>query len=242
MSPVSRYCRHRFFLASGLSTTSRLSSHRVRTTYPLDDTRKALEFAVGQRQPCHVGRPGGKWAEGTLYRLEAAGLVCSVPGHDLSGGEEVRLRFEVDECSHYFEASVLRTAVPVPDRGAHGVMLGFLSSIPMADSAQYPNCVLEIRLPGESISLLADPVKLIEVTSHQVAFEVPSSFPLVFVSDSVLHLCIAAPPVEPYELRGRVSGLVRGHRNLHYTIDLEQVERLDDHQRAISTLTALRTQ
>jgi hypothetical protein len=209
----------------------------------VDDARRVLEEAVRDRRACRVQRPGGEWVTGTLVRLESGGVVVSAPGHALRGGEEVRLWFDEDGRSLHFEASVLRAGVPVPDRGAAGLLIGFLAAVtappetPPEPATAAP--VLELHLgTGSPVSLLAAPVELVEIDLHRLQFQVPRTFRVVFPENGALRLRIGGGASEPIEARGRVHMVVAGESTLLYAVDLEEVERHDRHQQAVRALRA----
>jgi hypothetical protein len=219
----------------------------------LDDPRRILDEAVTERRPCRVARLRGEWQSAALVRLESAGVVCNVPGHAFRGGEEVRLWFEDASGSLHFEASVLRVGVPVPDRGAAGVLLGFLAAsaaapVPAADPVPAPAAsaapqpqrpVLDLVLAtGAPISLLSPPIRLVEVAIDHVSFEVPRNFTVMFPDNGTLWLRIGASTAESTDARGRVR-LVAGDAVLLYRVEIEQVEHQDRHQNAIPVLAAL---
>lgn len=190
-----------------------------------------LEEAVAERRHCRLSQPGQQWLDAVLVRLDAAGLVCSVPGHDLRGGEEVRVA--LDDC--YFEASVLRVGVPVPDRGSYGIMLGFLEE--MEPSVRPPQAVAEILLAGERLSLLDPPIRLVEVNGLRIDFEVPMSFTVVFPLQGHLRLRVGADGSSVCEVAARVERVIRGEERLLYVLALEGVDNAEYFQRAITILS-----
>jgi hypothetical protein len=216
----------------------------------LDDARRNLEEAVRDRRACRLSRPGGEWLPGTLCRLEAAGLVCDVPGHGLRGGEEVRLWYEEGGRPVHFEACVLRTGVPVPERGPSGLLLGFLAewNVVATPATQTPGApaqqasiaarpVLEVVLPhGAPLSLLSSPFRIVEAALDRLEIEVPRTFTVVFPDNGLLRLRLGADASGVHEVRGRVRRITGGDAHLLYSIELEGVERQEAHQRAIPAL------
>lgn len=214
----------------------------------MDDARRILDDAVRERRPCRVARLEGAWTPATLVGLEQAGLVVVVPNHGMRGGEEVRLWFEEQGRPLYFEASVLRTGVPVPDRSAHGLLLGFLAPVPVPLPVPVPETkvaasaggapLLEVRVAAGTVSLLAAPVQVVSLAPDRLEFQVPRSYTVVFPEQSVLRLRLGARPSDAYEARGRVDAAVAGDGHVLYRVAIEEVERADLHQQAVPALRA----
>jgi hypothetical protein len=217
----------------------------------VDDARRILDDAVRERRPCRVARLEGAWTPATLVGLEQAGLVVVVPNHGMRGGEEVRLWFEEQGRPLYFEASVLRTGVPVPDRSGHGLLLGFLAPVPVPVPVPLPvpgagptapamagAPLLEIRVASGTVSLLAAPVQVVSLAPDRLEFQVPRSYTVVFPEQSVLRLRLGARPSDAYEARGRVNAALSGDGHVLYRVTIEEVERADLHQQAVPALRA----
>ena len=206
----------------------------------MTDTRRLLEKAVADRRSIGLADQAGTWVPAVLCRSEQAGVVCDAPGHHLRAGEEVRLRLDVDGTPLHFEATVLRVGVPVPDRGPHGLMLGFLSPIP--DFVPAPaggGLVAEVVLPGGgSVRLLEAPLRLLELSIRKIRFEAPASYPVVFAEGGALVLSLGSSPGETTELRGRVQAVMRGEAHVLYAVEVEEVADRDRHQRALGGIRA----
>jgi len=207
----------------------------------LDHTRKTLEDAAHDRRACAVARPGAPWLAGVVCRLEPAGLVCDLPGHGVRVGEEVRLRLETDQRPVHLEATVLRVGVQVPERGPDGVMLGFLSSLPITEGADRSGMLADVVLPGGSVVSLVDPpLHVVQLDPRRAAFEAPLAHTLVFPEGSVLRLRLGTEADGCHEVRARVVGVVVGEGHLLYTIEFEDVTHQERHHRVVSALrTAL---
>lgn len=214
----------------------------------MDDYRRWLEQAVEERRPCRLARPGGDWCAAVLCRLETTGVVVNAPGHGLRGGEEVRLWLDDGGRPMHFEASVLRSGVPVPDRGPHGLLLGFLAPVSVAAEpiaratatpapAAAPAAVLDILLPsGAPLSLLSSSAQVLDVGPDHVDFQVPRQFLLVFPEDGTVRLRIGPDASTTTEARARVRRAVAGEAWLVYGLELVAVERVDVLHQALPAL------
>jgi hypothetical protein len=213
----------------------------------LVDPRRALEDAARERRGCRIGRVGGELRRGALCRLDAIGLVCVVPGHDLRGGEEVRLWFEEGNASLHFEATVARTGVPVPDRSGDGLLLGFLAAIPVAPAVrelptEAPSRVegsLELQLAtGSPISLLEAPVELVSLGLDRVEFQVPRGSTLLFPEQGTLRLRLGSGSDAVSEAQARVASVVVTESHRLYQLTVEGIDSQPTYARALAALAA----
>lgn len=190
------------------------------------DPRRILREAAERRLPCDLlPRQGGRLAA-VLIRVEAHGLVLHAPGHHLSEGEDLRLRLDIDGRAWICEASVLRLGVPVPDRSQDGVLLGFLDRF-VAEPAPRaaPDLVAELLPPnGPPISLLAEPVRLLDLGPRALRLSLPSSYPLVFPMQGRLHLRLRRGADPIVEVGARVRDLAQVPGALLYELELTQAD------------------
>ncbi len=194
------------------------------------DPRRVLRQAAERRLPCEVLPRGGAALAGSVVRVEQAGVVLLVPGRRFSGGEDLRVWLTVDGRACSFEASVVRAGVPVPDRSQDGVLLGYLDrwTEGSATASGVGDCVVEVLPPnGPAVSLLADPVRLVDLTARELSFSVPASFPLVFVRQGTVRLRLGLPGRAPVELLARVQTLAPGHGAILYGLGYLQVDDAD---------------
>jgi hypothetical protein len=224
-----------------------LKRARVASEAALDSWRTRLEAATQERAPARISRPSGAWRDGSLVRSEPGGLVVNVPDHDLRSGEDVRLRFEWDGAAVHLAATVARAGVPVPDRGPSGLRLGLIRPLASSDPprtttpdrAPAAAPLLALRVSGDrQVSLLAEPVRVIELAPRRVVFEVPRSWTLVFPAQGTLWLRIGEDRASPVEAQGRIHSVASGDALVAYTVELEEVEDRDRHERAMAAVAA----
>ncbi len=206
----------------------------------MDDWRRRLEDAVRDRAAIQVGRAGRPLRDAVPVRGEAAALLCSVPGHDLHGGEEIVIVIVGGGEPCHLRGTVLRCGVPVPDRGSHGVLLGFLqpAAEPPAPDAAPPAVVLEALVSGgRRIALTAPPWRVVGLSAHQLQLQVPRDFSVVFPVHGALHLRIGASAAAVHGVRGRVETQSTTDTHLLYGVQLDEVE---DHQAHAAVVAAVR--
>jgi hypothetical protein len=193
---------------------------------PTEDPRRVLERAAELRLACEVMPRNGGWRRGQVIRVERGGVVLLLPGtgRALSGGVDLRCWMTVDGQPYTFEASVLRTGAPVPDRSQDGVLLGFLDGWRRADRVAGA-LVLELLPPnGGPVSLLSGAARLVDLGPAEWSFSAPSDFALVFVEHGAVRLRLGLPDRAPMEVGARVGALSRGDGHLLYGLRIEQVE------------------
>ncbi len=199
------------------------------------DPRRLLDDAAQQRAACRVLPRAGAAETGRLVRVERGGIIITVPSRRFTGGEDVRVWVQVDDRAWIFEASVLRTGVPVPDRSQHGLLLGFIdkfreAAAPESDDGR----VLELVPPGgAAISLLDGPARLVHLDLHQLAFTMPSSFKLVFVHSGTVRLRFGMGGLGRVEATARVRTLTPEEGWLLYELALENVDDAQLHRQII---------
>jgi hypothetical protein len=190
----------------------------------MDDPRRVLEDAAEQRLACEVLPRNGTWRRGRVIRVERGGIVLTVPGQALSGGTDVRCWLTTNGQSYTFEASVLRSGVPVPDRSQAGVLLGFIDGFRRADR-QGGGLVLEV-LPhnGRPVSLVDGSARLVDLSPAEWTVTAPVDFNLIFVEQGGVRLRLGLPDRAPMEIGARVGTLSRGDGHLLYRLRIEAVE------------------
>lgn len=203
----------------------------------MDDPRRILERAAEQRTRCEVLPRQGPWRAGQVVRVEKGGVVLLLGGGTLAGGADVRVWLSVDGQPYTFEASILRTGIPVPDRSQDGVLLGFIDSWRRADRTHGP-LVLEVLPPnGGPISLIDGSVRLVDLAPAEWTVTAPASYTLVFVEQGRVRLRMGLPERAPMEVGARVSRVTHGDGHLLYGLRIEEVE---DPERYRDILTGLR--
>jgi len=202
------------------------------------DPRRTLEEAASRRLSCEILSRTGECTQGTLLRIERSGVVMTAPTLRFSGGEDVRVWFSMDGQPYTFEASVIRVGVPVPDRTQDGLLVGFIDHWIEGDaSATTTGKVVEILPPsGPSISLLAPPMRLVEVTVSGLSFVVPLDFKLIFVESGALRVRLGTPSTGTEEISARVRSLAQGEDYILYHLQLDEVADADLHRIIIDSL------
>lgn len=206
----------------------------------MDDPRRILERAAEGRMSCEILPRSGGWFRGQFLRVERGGVVLLAPGMKLSTGEDVRCWFTCDGVPTTFEASVIRTAVPVPDRSQDGFLLGFLDGWSQGEPGQDADRGLDLAiLPpnGAEVSVVHGPGRLVEITFESATFTLPVDYTLVFVTGSAVRLLCRVPGEESLELGGRVENLVRGEGYLLYTVTVTSVDDPELFRRVVDILS-----
>lgn len=218
----------------------------------MDDPRIILEKAADNRIGCEVLPRSGGWGRGELLRVERGGVVILAPDLRLAGGEDVRVWFTLEGVPHTFEASVIRTGVPVPDRSQHGYLLGFLDGwtrgeaasagqSPRPASPPVPSGTDVVILPpnGPGVSLVHGPGRLVDVSMDGLTFTLPSDYTLVFVVGGRVRFGFRVPGEEPHEISGRIHALVPAENHLLYTVQVEGVTDPELHRRLVAAVQRL---
>lgn len=207
------------------------------------DPRTLLERAAEQRLTCEVmPRSGLAWSKATVERVERGGVVVRAADGGLPAGANVRCWIRVDGVPYAFDASVVRTSVPVSDRSESGVMLGFIDRWEVATRTS-GSLVLEVLPPtGGPVSLLGGAIQLVDIEPQLWTVTTPADSPLIFVEGGGVRLRIALPDAAPMELSARVQRLTHASGHLLYALqiqDIEAPERYADMLAAVRTATGL---
>lgn len=189
------------------------------------DPRRILQDAATRRVGCEILPRGGECVHGTLIRVERGGIVLTTPQRRFAGGEDVRIWFSMDGQPYTFEASVIRTSVPVPDRTQDGLLIGFIDQWTEGAAGDASEGRLVEVLPpnGPPISLLSPPAQLVEVTLSGLSFSVPLAFKLVFVESGAQRVRLGIDGVPIQEVTARVRALAQGEDYLLYHLTIEDV-------------------
>ena len=189
------------------------------------DARTLLERAAEQRLSCELmPRSAGAWTRATVERVERGGVVVRVPDGGILPGADVRCWIRVDDVPYTFDASVVRTSVPVSDRTESGVMLGFIDRLEIATRTS-GGLILEALPPtGGPVSLLGGSVQVVDLEPQVWTVTTPSDAALIFVEGGSLRLRIAVPDAPPMELTARVRRLTHGSGHLLYALAIQDVE------------------
>lgn len=210
------------------------------------DPRSLLEEAARNRRPCHLRSRNGTWQPATFVRVDRAGVVVVSDGA-FQGGEDVRAWFVLDDVPWTFEASVLRSGVPVPDRTRRGLLLGFIdgfargapegAQVTPADGGRWR---LEVRpARGRGLELTGGPVRLVDLGVRELTFAVPRDVVLKFVVGGRVRLRFTSPESSVHECEARVREVTAG--DSHYLYALE-VDAVGDERRHLEAIEALRSQ
>jgi hypothetical protein len=203
----------------------------------MDDPRRVLETAAEARAPCEILPRRGAWRRGVVVRVERGGVVLSLEGAAPDAGADLRCWLSVGGTPWTFEASVLRSGVPVPDRSQGGVLLGFIDQFRRADGGG-GGLVLEVVPPtGGPIGLLAGAVQIVELLPDEWTVGASNRFPLVFVQGGGVRLRVGLPDRAPLELAARVRHHTAGEGHVLYRLSIEEVE---DPERYGETLAGVR--
>lgn len=191
------------------------------------DPRRVLREAADRRVACELLPRGGSATRGTIVRVEPGGVVITAPGRRFSGGEDLRVWLAVEGRPYSFEASVLRAGVPVPDRSQDGLLLGYIDRWTEGSdqSDGLADCVVEILPPnGPAVSLLQPPARVVDVSLRELAFTLPASFTLVFVTKGTVRVRLGTPGRPPVELSARVHTLAPGEGSILYGLTFQDVD------------------
>lgn len=205
----------------------------------MEDPRRILEHAAERRVPCEILPRTGGWSRGQLVRVEPGGVVVHAPELRVSGGEDVRCWFNLDGSPRSFEASVIRTGVPVPDRSQHGVLIGFIDGWTVGDDASAPDHDLELSiLPpnGPGISLLSGPGRLMELSVDGISFTLPADHILVFVEGAGTRLRLAMPGEPPQEVDARIGSVLTGETHVLYQVEVRGISDPESYRQLVTAL------
>jgi hypothetical protein len=122
---------------------------------------------------------------------------------------------------------VLRAGVPVPDRSQDGLLLGYIDRWTEGGGAAtgLEGCLVEVLPPnGPPVSLLQAPARVVDVGLRELAFTVPASFTLVFVTQGRVRVRLGSPDRPPVEVEARVHTLAPGEGSILYGLRFEAVD------------------
>ncbi len=204
----------------------------------MEDPRRILEQAAERRVACEILPRSGGWSRGQVVRVEPGGVVVHAPELRLAGGEDVRCWFSLEGTPRSFEASVIRTGVPVPDRSQHGVLLGFIDGWTVGEQlgAAGGDHGLDLGiLPpnGPDISLIHGPGRLVELSVDSLSFSLPSDHILVFVQGAGTRLRFAMPGEPEQLVDARVRSVVSGETHMLYHVDVLGIEDPERYRQAL---------
>ncbi len=201
------------------------------------DPRSLLERAAEQRLPCELmPRAHTEWARATVERVERGGVVVR-GAEGLVSGADVRCWIRVDGIPYAFDASVVRTAVPVSDRSESGVMLGFIDHWEVAERAPQALAIEALPPTGGPVSLLGGAIQIVELEPNVWTVTTPADAPLIFVEGGSLRLRLSPEEGPAMEITARVRRLTHGSGHLLYALAIQQV---DDPDRYADLVGAVR--
>ncbi len=204
----------------------------------MDDARRVLESAAEQRLACEVLPRNGTWRRGRFIRVERGGVVLTIPGDGLAGGTDVRVWLSVGTQPWTFEASVLRTGVPVPDRSQEGVLLGFIDGWRRADRLGGAVVLEVLPANGRPVSLVDGAARLVDIAPAEWTVTAPIDFNLIFVEHGAVRLRLGLPDGAPMEVGAKVHELTRSDGHLLYRLRIEAIE---DAERYRAVVDGIRT-
>jgi hypothetical protein len=170
--------------------------------------------------------------------VDKAGVVVVVPGLGLSGGEDVRVWFSMEEQPRSFEAAVLRAGVPVPDRSQDGLMLGFIDGWKSEAAVDMPidGAQLKVMPPnGRGLDLLGADSRLVEISASEMAFTVPQDVALKFVEGGSVQVIYREGGAQ-HRVSGTIRKLAPGEGHFLYALRFDAVENEKAHLEAIESL------
>lgn len=204
------------------------------------DPRRILEDAAQNRQACEIQVRGEGWIRGHVMRVERAGLVITATGRRFVGGEDLRVWLALDGKHYTFQASVIRSGVPVPERSQDGLLLGFIDNWTESQgeggARTGDHRVDLIPANGPAISLLSPPVRLVELAIDGLSFSVPDDFKLIFVESGAITIRLGVSGTNPIEVAARVGDLSAGEGYRLYGLQFEGVEDPESHRTLIDAL------
>lgn len=197
-----------------------------------------LDEAGKQRAPCRVRPRKGSWTAGVVVRVERAGIILQLDEAPFHGGEDLRVWFSLDGRNYTFEASVLRSGVPVPDRGRGGLLIGLVEDF--REAQQEPtgaDLAVEVLPPkGRGIELLSGSGRLVDLSVEGLSFMVPSEVALKFVEGSTVRVRFTGEG-PPHLVTGTVREAAQGEGHFLYELPFSSVE---DDQRHLQVIEAFR--
>jgi hypothetical protein len=205
----------------------------------MEDPRRILEHAADRRVSCEILPRSGGWSRGQLVRVEPGGVVVHAPDLKPSGGEDLRCWFNLDGIPRSFEASVIRTGVPVPDRSQHGVLIGFIDgwtvgAEPASSDQGLELCILPPNGPG--ISLLGGPGRLMELAVDGISFTLPAEHILVFVEGAGTRLRLGMRGQEAQEVDARINSVLAGETHVLYHVEVRGIEDPEGYRQLVTAL------
>ena len=203
------------------------------------DPRRILEEAAQHRQTCQIQVRGERWIKGQVVRVERGGLVIVSDERRFVGGEDLRVWLNFELKQYTFQASVIRSGVPVPERNQDGLLLGFIDNWTesASESSGKAGYVVElVPANGPAISLLEAPVRLVERVIDGLSFTVPDDFKLIFVESGTVTVRIEVPGSESLNIHARVGALSAGEGYRLYGLEFEKVEDPDAHRKVVDQL------
>jgi len=206
------------------------------------DPRRVLEDAALHRAECEILLQKGGLVRGTLVRVEKGGVVLTHnEAGEFIGGEDVRIWLHHDGAAYGFNASVIRSGVPVPDRGYGGILLGFIDNWTEAkDQAVADGRRIELVPPsGQPVSISCAPARLVRLAVDGLSFTLPTDFKMVFVQQGAFQVRLVLPGEEPVLVQVQVQTVSPNEDFLLYDLSFEGIPDADSHRMAISRLAEL---
>jgi hypothetical protein len=167
---------------------------------------------------------------GSVVRVERGGVVVAVPSRQLSSGSDVRVWVPLDPHTWVFQATVLRTRLPVPGREEEGVLLGYIDRFERDDVEVSANSGRRLDLipsKGRGISLLRAPARLVHLGLEGMTFTLPATSKLVFVDNAEMQVVLSDRAAGQCVATARVRSLSRVDGQLLYDLAWVDVDAPD---------------
>ncbi|MCP4808619.1 MAG: hypothetical protein GY913_08335 [Proteobacteria bacterium] len=193
-----------------------------------------LDEAARQRCGCQLRVRRGSWTPGAFVRVDNSGVILKAEGLTLHGGEDVHVWFQHEGRTCTFDASVLRTGVPIPDRSSNGLLLGFIDSFvdgtderPETDGG--PELALEVLPPnGRGIDLFGPGCQIMVLGVDELTFSISRDQALKFVEGGRIRVRFRGVG-EDLVATGRVQALSASDGHYLYGVHFEAVENPEHH-------------
>lgn len=199
-----------------------------------------LDEAARNRAACQLRVRRGAWTVGSFVRVDSAGVILKAPGLALMGGEDLHVWFNHAGTPYTFDASVLRTGVPVPDRSSHGLLLGFIDGFQVrseAPTAPDPSLGLDVLAPnGGGLDLLGSDAHVTQLGVDEISFTVSRDQALKFVEGGQVQVRFRGVGAD-LTVTGRVHALSSGDGHYLYGVHFEGS---DDPSHLVAVVEAFR--
>ena len=205
------------------------------------DPRRLMEEAARERAACELMARGGRGTSGRFVRVDRAGVVVVADDATFSGGEDLRVWFQLEGTAYTFSCSVLRVGVPVPDRSQAGLMLGFVDGFEQADAREVQAGMGITILPptGRGLELLEGEVRVVELRAEELSFAVPRTETLKFLQGGEVRVRFTRPGRAEHLLSGEVTRLAPGEGHYLYSVRFTGVADASKHLQVLQAFAGV---